>query len=134
MYRIITEDIIQQACARRKSEINDEVDALLKSIDSETQSLEEQFNTAINDASFSPNAFVRFEKIDYSSDPRYLPDGLYAGMLKHPNTGVEFLPAIIPFASSNATGFCVDDSCDTLVTELLQCLHFGFCYPSRSIK
>ena len=124
MYRIITEDTIQQACTRRKSEINDEVDALLKSVDSETHSLEEQFNAAINDAGFSPNAFVRFEKIDYSSDPRYLPDGLYAGMLKHPTTGVEFLPAIIPFASSNATGFCVDDSCDTQVTELLQMFAF----------
>ena len=121
MYRIITEDTIQQACTRRKSEINDEVDALLKSVDSETHSLEEQFNAAINDAGFSPNAFVRFEKIDYSSDPRYLPDGLYAGMLKHPTTGVEFLPAIIPFASSNATGFCVDDSCDTQAQTMPSC-------------
>lgn len=124
MYRIITEDAIQQACARRKSEINDEVDALLKSVAAETRSLEEQFNAAINGAGYSPNAFVRSEKIDYSSDPRYLPDGLYAGMLMHPTTGEEFLPAIIPFASSNATGFCVDDSCDVQITELLQMFAF----------
>lgn len=124
MYKIISEDIIKQACTRRKTEINDEVDALLKSVDTETKSLEEQFKVAINKADFSPNAFVPFEQIDYSSDPRYLPDGLYAGMLKHPTSGTEFLPAIIPFASSNATGFCVDDACDSQVTELLQMFAF----------
>ena len=126
MYRIITEDAIQQACTHRKSEINDEVEDLLKSVETETQSLQEQFNSAINAAGFSSNAFARFEQMDYSSDPRYLPDGLYAGMLKHPTSGTEFLPAILPFASSNATGFCVDDTCDSQVTELLQMFAFRF--------
>lgn len=126
MYKVITEDIIQRACNRRKSEINDEVDELLKSVETETKSLEEQFYSVINQASFSQNAFVRFEEIDCSSDPRYLPDGLYAGMLKHPVSGIEFLPAIIPFTSSNAIGFCIDDSCDTQVTELLQMFAFRF--------
>lgn len=124
MHKTITEDAIKQACERKTDEIRSEADILLSEIKDDRQSLEELFSNEVKDAGFSSNAFVRMDQIDLSATPRYLSDGLTIGMLKQPQTGTEFFPAILPFAASNATGFCIDPSCDTTAAELFQMLAF----------
>lgn len=136
MYKTITEDTIKQACNQRIDEIRNKADNLLKAIEADKLALEEEFKQAVKDAEFSSNAFVRLEQSDMSSNPRYLPDGLAVGMLKQPQTGIEFLPAILPFTSSNATGFCIDSSCDTTAAELFQmmALRLSLSIPVELVK
>lgn len=122
MHKIITEDTIRQACSSRISQIREGGNTLLKTVEEDTAKIEEQFAGAIESANFSSNAFVPFSKMDFSADARFLPDGLYVGMLKHPSSGTKFLPAILPFTESNATGFCVDSTCDLQMTDLMQML------------
>ena len=122
MHKIITEETIRQACSSRISKIREEGNSLLKTVEEETFKIEEQFVGAIESAGFSSNAFVPFSKMDFSADARFLPDGLYVGMLKHPSAGTNFLPAILPFTESNATGFCVDPTCVLQMTDLMQML------------
>ncbi len=122
MHKIITEETIRQACSSRISKIREEGNSLLKTVEEDTVKIEEQFVGAIESAGFSSNAFVPFCKMDFSADARFLPDGLYVGMLKHPSSGKNFLPAILPFTESNATGFCVDPTCDLQMTDLMQML------------
>lgn len=124
MHKIVTEETIRQACAERIASIEVEEEEQLKSVEQQTQQLAEQFEEAIDRAGFSSNAFVPLGKLDFMKDSRSLPDGLFVGMLKHPVTGESFIPAILPFASANATGFCIDSSCENQVAELMQSLAF----------
>ena len=124
MRKILTEETIRQACAERIASIRVEEEEELKSVEHQTQQLEEQFDEVIDKAGFSTNAFVSSSKLDVMKDSRSLPDGLFVGMLKHPVTGESFIPAILPFASANATGFCIDSSCENQVAELMQALAF----------
>lgn len=124
MYKPVTEESIRQACAERIATIREEESAALKSVEEETRLLEERFAETIDKAGFSANAFVPSDKLDFSNDSRALPDGLYVGMLKHPDSGEEFLPAILPYSLANATGFCVDSYCENQVSELMQTLAF----------
>lgn len=122
MLKLITEETIRQECSSRTALMREKFDALLKSVEEETKSMSQRFETMVSEAGFSTNAFVPSSRIDFSIDPRYLPDGLYLGMIKHSTTGVETLPAILPFTASNAIGFCTDASCDAFVTDLMQML------------
>lgn len=124
MYKPVTEESIKKACAERIATIREEEASVLKSVEEETRLLEERFAETIDKAGFSANAFVPSDKLDFSNDSRALPDGLYVGMLKHPDMDEEFLPAILPYASANATGFCVDSYCENQVSELMQSLAF----------
>ena len=124
MRKIVTEETIRQACSNRIAIIRAEEEEQLKSVERQTQQLVEQFDETIDKAGFSSNAFVPSEKLDFTKDSRSLPDGLFVGMLKHPVTGESFIPAILPFASANATGFCIDSSCENQVAELMQNLAF----------
>ena len=120
----VSEETIRHACSERILAIREEGNSALKTVEQETQLLEKRFMDAINKFGFSSNAFVPTEKLDFSNDSRALPDGLYVGMLRHPVTGGEFLPAILPYASANATGFCVDSYCENQVSEIMQFLAF----------
>lgn len=124
MQKIVTEETIRQACSERIASIRVEEEEQLKSVEQQTQLLAEQFDEAIDHSGFSSNAFVPSEKVDLLKDSRLLPDGLFVGMLKHPVTGEPFIPAILPFASANATGFCIDSYCESQVAELMQTLAF----------
>jgi len=124
MYKPVTEESIKKACDERIATIREEEAAALKSVEEETRLLEERFTEAIEKAGFSANAFVPSDKLDFSNDSRALPDGLYVGMLKHPVTGEDLLPMILPYVSANATGFCVDSYCENRVSELMQTLAF----------
>lgn len=124
MHKIVTEESIRQACSERISSIRTEEEEQLKSVEEQTQRLAEQFEEAIDQAGFSSNAFVPSEKLDLLKDSRSLPDGLFVGMLKHPVTGEGFIPAILPYTSANATGFCIDSYCENQVMELMQTLAF----------
>ena len=124
MHKIVTEESIKQACSERISSIQVEEEEQLKSVEQQTQLLAEQFEEAIDQAGFSSNAFVPSGKLDLLKDSRSLPDGLFVGMLKHPVTGEGFIPAILPYASANATGFCIDSYCENQVAELMQTLAF----------
>lgn len=124
MRKIVTEETIKQACSERIASIRVEEEDQLKSVEQQTQQLEEQFDETIDKAGFSSNAFVPSGKLDFMKDSRSLPDGLFVGMLKHPVTGESFIPAILPFASANATGFRIDSSCENQVAELMQTLAF----------
>lgn len=124
MRKILTEETIRQACANRIASIRAEEEEELKSVEHKTKQLAEQFEEVIDKAGFSTNAFVSSSKLDVSKDSRSLPDGLFVGKLKHPVTGDSFIPAILPFASANATGFCIDSSCENQVVELMQTLAF----------
>ena len=124
MHKIVTEESIRQACSERISSIRVEEEEQLKSVEQQTQLLAEQFEEAIDQAGFSSNAFVPSGKLDLLKDSRSLPDGLFVGMLKHPVTGESFIPAILPYASANATGFCIDSYCENQVAELMQTLAF----------
>lgn len=124
MRKILTEETIRQACAERIVSIRVEEEEQLKSVEQQTRQLEEQFDEVIDKAGFSSNAFVPSGKLDFTKDSRSLPDGLFVGMLKHPVTEESFVPAILPFASANATGFCIDSSCENQVAELMQTLAF----------
>lgn len=124
MRKIVTEETIKQACSERIASIRVEEEDQLKSVEQQTQQLEEQFDETIDKAGFSSNAFVPSGKLDFIKDSRSLPDGLFVGMLKHPVTGESFIPAILPFASANATGFRIDSSCENQVAELMQTLAF----------
>lgn len=122
MHQIITEETIRQACSSRISHIREKGSLLLKTVEEDTTKIEEKFACVIESTGFSPNAFVSFNKMDLSADARFLPDGLYVGMLKHPSSGVNFLPAILPFTESNATGLCVNSTYDSQMTDLMQML------------
>lgn len=124
MHKIVTEKSIKQACSERIASIRSEEEEQLKSVEQQTQLLTEQFEEAIDQAGFSSNAFVPSGKLDLLKDSRSLPDGLFVGMLKHPVTGEGFIPAILPYASANATGFRIDSYCEKQVTELIQTLAF----------
>ncbi|MBQ3355488.1 MAG: hypothetical protein II829_03145 [Bacteroidales bacterium] len=124
MRKIVTEETIKQACSERIASIRVEEEEQLKSVEQQTQQLEEQFDETIDKAGFSSNAFMPSGKLDFMKDSRSLPDGLFVGMLKHPVTGESFIPAILPFASANATGFRIDSSCENQVAELMQTLAF----------
>lgn len=124
MHKIVTEESIRQSCSERISSIRNEEGEQLKSVEQQTQLLKKQFEEAIDQAGFSSNAFVPFGKMDLLKDSRSLPDGLCVGMLKHPETGENFIPAILPYASANATGFCIDSYCEKQVAELMQILAF----------
>ncbi|MDO5395670.1 MAG: FtsK/SpoIIIE domain-containing protein [Bacteroidales bacterium] len=117
MYRIITDDIIQSACERRISEITENSGSLQSAIEHETENLESGFLNAVERSGFSRNAFAPWPTIDLSVDARMLPDGLSAGMLRHPVTNAPFMPAVIPFASANATGIRCDSS--SILMQLL---------------
>ena len=64
MHKIITEETIRQACSSRISQIREEGNSLLKTVEEETAKIEEQFVGAIESAGFSSNAFVPFCKMD----------------------------------------------------------------------
>lgn len=124
MYKTFNEETIRQACSERISAIRTEGEEELKSVEQQAQQLAKQFEEVIDRAGFSSNAFVPSGELDLLKDSRSLPDGLFVGMLKHPVTGESFIPAILPFASSNATGFCIDSYCENQVAELMQILAF----------
>lgn len=124
MYKTVTEETIRQACSERISAIRAEEEEQLKSVEQQTRLLAAKFEEVIDKAGFSSNAFVPSGKLDLLKDSRSLPDGLFVGMLKHPFTGEDLLPAILPYVSANATGFCVDSYCENQVSELMQTLAF----------
>lgn len=124
MNRIITEESILQQCQALQSSLRNDVDTLLQSVAIESKSLDEKFGSAINNAGYSANAFVTSEQLDFGADSRHLPDGVNIGMLIHPVTGESFFPAILPFALTNATGFCLDSFDEDLATDLMQMLAF----------
>ncbi|MBR5640284.1 MAG: hypothetical protein IKW83_11240 [Muribaculaceae bacterium] len=122
MLKLITEETIRQECSSRIELMREKFDSLLKSVEEETKSMSQRFEVLVDEAGFSTNAFVPSLRIDFSKDPAICPDGLYLGMFKHSTTGVETLPALLPFTASNATGFCTDASCDAFVIDLMQML------------
>ena len=124
MYKTVNEEAIRQACSERIAAIRAEGEGELKLVAQQAQLLAKQFEEVIDHAGFSSNAFVPSGELDLLKDSRSLPDGLFVGMLKHPLTGESFIPAILPFASSNATGFCIDSYCENQVAELMQILAF----------
>lgn len=120
MYKVVTEEAILKAKEDFVSKTTAEKESLIKATEAEILSIREQFVHLIEESDFSMNAFVGFEEMDIKADSRRLPEGLYIGKLKHPDTGDLFLPAILPFAASSATGFCVDDTSDANVSLLMQ--------------
>ena len=124
MYKVVNGGLIKEACSNRTASIKQEEEEDLKAVEEKTSLLGKQFEEIIDQAGFSSNAFVPSDKLDLMKDSRSLPDGLYVGMLKHPFTGQEFIPAVLPFASANATGFCVNSYCENQVADLMQTLAF----------
>ena len=136
MTRIITEELINEACASRITAIQEATKSTLSSVQEELCSLEERNNNAIQKAKFSKNAIVPFDKIDYSDCSSILPEGLNIGRLKHPVSNQEFFPAVLPFAHSCATAFCVDSAHEKSITDLMQLLAIRLllCLPLELAK
>jgi hypothetical protein len=122
MNKIITEEVIRQACSDQINRIRKESNDLLKSTEEEFLKLGDEFKKAVESLGCSYNAFAQFDKIDFSSKVDSLPYGLYVGMLNNPFVGKVFFPAILPFPESNLIGFCIDSSCDNQIMELMQML------------
>ena len=121
---MITVKTIQQACESTVLIIEEEREEQINKNRTDVLSCEAQLYRAIENAGFSSNAFMPWDKLDFSLGKKeQLPDGISMGSLKHPLTGEPFFPAILPFTSSNATAFCIDSSSDTIITDLMQMLH-----------
>lgn len=120
---MITVKTIQQACESTVLIIEEEREEQINKNRTDVLSCEAQLYRAIENAGFSSNAFMPWDKLDFSLGKKeQLPDGISMGSLKHPLTGEPFFPAILPFTSSNATAFCIDSSSDTIITDLMQML------------
>lgn len=108
MFKSITEDLVKEICDSKIFQIRKDAKNALKSVKIEKAAQIKKFKRIIGKINLSNNAFVPLEDVDLLAEPHSLPDGVYLGMLKHPVTKEAFSPAILPFAVSNATAFCID--------------------------
>ena len=121
---IISEESIWQTSESLQSSLQEKVDTLLNQVKEDAESLKNRFGSVIDAAGFSVNAFFPPWDLHLNIDSRHLPDGLFVGSMIHPVTGELFFPAILPFMSSNATGFCLSPDDDEMINETLQMFAF----------